>query len=98
METSLLCYYQAIEESSRKMLDAAKAEDWDAVVRCEASCAVLIGQLRFRARQEKLDEASRIAKAEIMQRILRNDAQIRYLAEPWIAHCEQNLQQNQVLH
>jgi flagellar protein FliT len=28
-------------------------------------------------------------KTRIMQRILNNDAQIRYLAEPWLNHCEQ---------
>jgi flagellar protein FliT len=25
-----------------------------------------------------------------MQRILNNDAQIRYLAEPWLMHCDAN--------
>lgn len=98
MEQSLLCYYRAIEESSRKMLEAAMAADWDAVVRCEAASAVLIEQLRFRGRQEKLDSAARKAKSEIMKRILCNDAQIRNLAEPWLAQCEENMQQRQFLH
>jgi len=34
-----------------------------------------------------------------MQRILNNDAQIRYLAEPWLTQCEQQLDgQRQYLH
>ena len=33
MEQKLLGYYHAIEESSRMMLEAAKAEDWESVVR-----------------------------------------------------------------
>ena len=41
----------------------------------------------------------RAEKTRIMQRILHNDAQIRYLAEPWLMHCEQNLEgQRQFLH
>ncbi len=98
MEQSLLFYYQAIEDSSRKMLEAAKAADWDAVALCEAESAVLIEQLRYCARQEKLDGDARKAKGEIMRRILQNDAQIRYLAEPWLAHCAQEMQQGQFLH
>ena len=73
----LIDYYKAIEDSSAKMLDAAKTEDWEQVMRFEGACAVLIEQLEQRAE-----------KTRIMQRILNNDAQIRYLAEPWLMHCE----------
>jgi flagellar protein FliT len=98
MQHNLLDYYYAIEESSRKMLDAAKAEDWEAVVRCEGYCAVLIEQLRLHGRNAELDQFSRKEKSNIMLRILQNDAQIRYLAEPWIAHCENDLRPRQLLH
>ncbi len=85
----LIDYYKAIEDSSARMLEAAKAEDWDGVVRYEGTCAVLIEQLRRHAKTEELDVASRIEKSKIMRRILHNDAQIRYLAEPWLAHFDQ---------
>lgn len=98
MSTVLLGFYKAIEESSLKMLAAAQEEDWDGVVRYEGTCAVLIEQLRFRAKSETLDARSRLEKTRIMQRILRNDAQIRYLAEPWLAHCDHAMQGNQLLH
>ncbi|MDT7524361.1 flagellar protein FliT [Rhodoferax sp. TBRC 17198] len=95
----LIDFYKAIEESSAKMLAAAKAEDWDGVMRFEGACAVLIEQLRQRARSEELDAESRAEKTRIMQRILHNDAQIRYLAEPWLANFEQRVGvQNQYLH
>lgn len=99
MKQVLIDYYKAIEDSSAKMLEAAKAEDWDGVMRYEGACAVLIEQLRERARTEDLDADSRLEKSRIMQRILHNDAQIRYLAEPWLAHCEQRLEgRSQFLH
>lgn len=81
----LLDYYRAIEESSQRMLEAARARDMDAVVRLEGVCAVLIEQLRERAQREELSAEQRSEKARIMQRILRNDAQIRELTEPWIS-------------
>ncbi len=99
MQKNLIDYYRAIEESSQKMLDAAKAEDWDEVVRLEGACAVLIEQLRFKARSEDLQAEQRSEKTRIMQRILSNDAQIRYLAEPWLAHFEKKFDSlQQMLH
>ena len=99
MQQMLIDYYKAIEDSSAKMLDAARAEDWDEVVRFEGTCAVLIEQLRHRARSEELSPEQRVEKARIMQRILQNDAQIRYLAEPWLVHCERKFEgQRQMLH
>lgn len=79
----LIDYYKAIEDSSRKMLNAAKLEDWEQVVRYEGACAVLIEQLRARASSEMLLPGQQTEKIQIMQRILQNDALIRFLAEPW---------------
>lgn len=99
MSQQLIDYYKAIEDSSARMLDAARSEDWEQVARFEGVCAVLIEQLRARAHSEELMPEQRVEKTRIMQRILNNDAQIRYLAEPWLMHCEQNMDgQRQYLH
>ena len=86
MPQQLIECYKAIEDGSARMLAAAQEEDWDGVLRCEGACAVLIEQLRSRANSEELDEASRFEKAKIMMRILKNDAQIRNLAEAGLDH------------
>lgn len=80
----LLDFYKAIERTSEQMLAAAQSEDWDRVVRLEGACAVLIAQLRFKSRDIELAPGERKEKARIMQRILRTDAEIRHLAEPWL--------------
>ncbi len=84
MSATLLDYYRAIESTSVQMVAAAREEDWDEVVRLEGACAVLIEQLRHRSRTEALDAAQRTEKSRIMLSILRHDAQIRNLAEPWL--------------
>ena len=84
MSHMLIDYYKAIEDSSAKMLEAAKLKDWDGVVRYEGACAVLIAQLRHKSNSEQLDAEQRKEKTKIMQRILRIDAEIRCLAEPWL--------------
>ncbi len=98
MSKTLIDYYLAIEDSSRKMLSAAESKNWDQVVQFEGACAVLIEQLRLQARSEELLPEHRAAKVKIMQRILMNDAQIRYLAEPWLEEFERSQDEAQVWH
>jgi flagellar protein FliT len=89
MAHSLLDYYKAIDTASQKMLAAAQAENWDEVVHLEGACAVLIAQLRHKSRSDQLAPDERKEKTRIMQRILRADAEIRCLAEPWLNDLEQ---------
>ena len=99
MTQMLIDYYKAIEDSSTKMLNAAKSKDWEQVVRFEGACAVLIEQLRAKAQSDELPAEQRSEKIRIMQRILQNDAQIRCLAEPWLDQFEQQFDsQKQYLH
>ncbi len=90
MDPHLLSYYEAIERASADMLTAARAGNWDEVVRLEGACVLLISQLKHAAHEPagreadpQAQEAAR-AKSRIMQRILVNDAEIRHLAEPWL--------------
>jgi len=99
MDTRLLNYYEAIEQASADMLAAAKAGDWDQVVKLEGACVLLISQLKHAAKNAPLDEAASKAKSRIMQRILVNDAEIRHLAEPWLAELDDLLDgKRQTLH
>jgi flagellar protein FliT len=84
MTTSLLQFYEAIEQASQDMLSAARSGNWDEVVKLEGACAVLISQLKHAAARQNLGAEESQLKARIMQRILLNDAEIRYLAEPWL--------------
>jgi len=82
--SSLLSYYEAIEQASADMLSAARAGDWDQVVKLEGACVLLISQLKHAARGKDLAPEEAQLKSRIMQRILVNDAEIRHLAEPWL--------------
>ena len=89
MDTQLLSYYEAIEQASADMLAAAKAGNWDEVVKLEGACAVLIAQLKNAAQSNQLLQNEAKEKSRIMQRILLNDAEIRHLAEPWLEDLDQ---------
>ena len=98
MDPQLLSYYEAIEQASADMLNAARAGKWDEVVKLEGACVLLISQLKHAAQEndesqptapQVLDAAR--AKSRIMQRILVNDAEIRHLAEPWLQDLDDTL-------
>ncbi|HEV7914564.1 MAG TPA: flagellar protein FliT [Albitalea sp.] len=84
MNPVLLNYYEAIEKASQDMLAAARAGNWDHVVKLEGACALLISQLKHAAAKQALGAEEAQLKSRIMQRILVNDAEIRQLAEPWL--------------
>ena len=92
MSTTVLAYYEAIEKASADMLDAARAGDWDQVVKLEGACVLLISQLKQAARELPLQQEEARVKSRIMQRILVNDAEVRHLAEPWLHDLHQVLQ------
>ena len=84
MNSALLNYYEAIEQASHEMLEAARGGNWDHVVKLEGACALLISQLKHAAQRDQLAPEESQLKTRIMQRILVNDAEIRHLAEPWL--------------
>jgi flagellar protein FliT len=91
MPPTLMDCYRAIEAASQQMLEAAQMADWNEVVRYEGACAVLIEQLRQRAASESMTAAQRRDKSRIMQQILRNDARVRLLIEPWVGELDKLL-------
>jgi flagellar protein FliT len=90
-DTRLLGYYEALERASNDMLAAARAADWDQVVKLEGACVLLISQLKHAATEQGLPSEEARDKNRIMQRILVNDAEIRTLAEPWLEDLDQML-------
>jgi flagellar protein FliT len=89
--SQLLGYYEALERASNDMLAAARAANWDQVIKLEGACVLLIAQLKHAANEKVLEADERKAKSRIMQRILVNDAEVRTLTEPWLEDLEQLL-------
>jgi flagellar protein FliT len=110
MDPQLLSYYEAIERASADMLAAARAGNWDEVVKLEGACVLLISKLKHAAQMTEANaraiDANPLAlesaktKSRIMQRILVNDAEIRHLAEPWLQDLDATMsgRSHQTLH
>ena len=99
MQPSSLSYYEAIEQASVGMLDAARVGNWEQVIGFEKDCVLLLRQLQDGLRNNPLSPQEEQKKAIIMQHILRNDAEIRALAQPYLEDLHRTLPINsQTLH
>ena len=80
----VLALYQEVERLTGNMLSAAHRSDWDRLVELEAGCASCIESIRGCEVQAQLSDEARRQKAELLQRILSNDREIRKLTAPWM--------------
>lgn len=81
MPTQILLYKE-MNALSTLMADAARANDWETLVRLERSVAALRDTLPNN--DDSLSEAELQQKALLIQRILDDDAEIRRHTEPWM--------------
>ncbi|MCX8114048.1 MAG: flagellar protein FliT [Burkholderiaceae bacterium] len=84
----LIQRYEAIAQASRRMLCAARSEDWDEVARLEDRCRDLIAELKAASRTERLSASEQRRRIELLRGILADDAEIRARAEPWLRQLE----------
>ncbi len=85
-----LARYRALEQHCAQILEAAHVDDWPRVRRLGRRSKALIASLPAPAAQP-MDEASRREKFRLLRSIVRIDAQIRHLAQPWTLRVDRML-------
>jgi flagellar protein FliT len=84
---SMIEHYKAIAASSRRMLDAARRDDWDQVSREEDRCRGLISGLKQAGAVGEIPVGRR-QRLVLLRAMLADDAEIRDLSEPWLKQLE----------
>lgn len=85
---SMIEHYEAIAASSRRMLEAARAGDWDSVGREEDRCRGLISALKRTHPEVPSAAGIRRQRLALLRAMLADDAEIRELSEPWLRRLE----------
>ena len=84
--------YAAIAASTGRMLAAARAADWQALDEGERECNDWIARIeRLGDPDRVLDGHGRRVRIEILRRVLRDDAAIRELLQPWLGQVDRCL-------
>ncbi len=87
-EARVLRQYEDIAAASERMLEAARAADWDALSDARDDCVFLIEALRALGGAAELSAASRRLRLRSLGRVLAHDAEIRRLADPGVLRLE----------
>ncbi|MCX7175118.1 MAG: flagellar protein FliT [Proteobacteria bacterium] len=74
--------YQEMSALSSSMVEAARANDWDTLIKLERSIATLRNSL---LQDDDNHSGSELKlKSQLIQRILADDAEVRRHTEPWM--------------
>lgn len=81
-----IALYQEMGDLSSRMVDAARANDWEALVTLERSVAILRNSVINDNNNNNLSSRELKLKSQLIQRILADDAEVRRHTEPWMEH------------
>ena len=84
LEQQIVERYRRMADASRRMLAAARIDDWDTVCGVEKECADLVVELSGMGDLAPRDPALHQQKVALMKRVLADDAEIRQLSQPWL--------------
>lgn len=85
--------YEQMSLLSSRMVEAARANEWDQLIALEQNVSALRDTLMSNASEEDLAPELVSRKRNLIQRILDDDAEVRRHTEPWMEHVRQFLGQ-----
>lgn len=85
----ILGEYEQIAALTRRMLEAARRSEWDALIALERDCGQHFARLLDGSIVPPEDDVWRGRKAALIRGILDDDAEIRLLVDPWLAQLSQ---------
>lgn len=83
----IMQHYETIGELSARMLASARGSDWDGLAEAQQRCASAVDSLRQSGSAE-LSGAQQRRKHQIILKVLAEDAEVRSLAQPWMAELD----------
>lgn len=81
----ILSTYEHIAGLMGRMLEAARAREWERLRVLESNCQESIGKLKSANLDVPMSAPLRKRRTQLIGEVLRADAQIRDLTEPWSA-------------
>jgi flagellar protein FliT len=87
-EQDVIAAYESILGCTAQMLEAARASDWERLVEVEQDCRKLVERLIADNTGQPLSGQLQQRKAEIIRKVLADDAEIRNFTQPWMAQLQ----------
>ena len=87
----ILGVYERIAGLMARMVDAARAREWERLGHLELSCKACVAALRAADLDAPMPPDLQHRRTRLIGEVLRADAQIRELTEPWSAQLNRYL-------
>lgn len=84
--------YEALSAIMEQMRIAATQGEWERMVALEKECSRRVALMKAQDEATTLDENSRRQKLALIRKILADDAEIRNVADPWMAQLQRVIQ------
>jgi flagellar protein FliT len=85
-DDAVIFAYEGLSQLTSRMLDAARAGEWEKVIALESDYTRQVQTLPTVDATAGLSPASREHKVRLIHTILAHDRAIRDLASPWMSH------------
>ncbi len=85
--------YESLANLSGQMREAAVQGEWDKLIELEQEYLRSIAEIKP-LDEVDMDAASNLRKAELIKKILANDAEIRNRTKSWMDQLQRNMQSN----
>jgi flagellar protein FliT len=83
--------YEFLSSLMGEMRIAALEGEWDRLVELEKKCSQRVAVIKSQTSSAPLDEETRQRKADLIRKILADDAEIRDRVVPWMAQLQRTL-------
>lgn len=85
----IIITYEAILNTTNKMLVAAKDSEWEELIKLEKACRTLAQKLVQDEEEPVLSTEEQQRKIDLIRQILADDAEIRTITEPWMSKLQE---------
>lgn len=90
-EEAVIEVYEAIEGLSQRMLEAAKNHEWDELIALDEKRLILLDNLKLSEPGRGVETQLDARKSDLIQRILKDDAETKALTEAWMVELRELL-------
>lgn len=87
--------YESVADTMKRMLHAARMQDWDMLTELEVHCAQHVATLKAVEVNQPLPKDALQRKVASIKSILADDKEIRNLVSPWMARLSTMMNSNQ---
>ena len=92
--SQVIANYELLAALNERMRAAAEQGEWQQLINIEQQCKPLLAAMKSLDATVKLDAVAHLRKADLIKKILADDAEVRKHAQVWMDQLQLSMQSN----